>query len=617
MAPMFLNGIGIDVFVLGNHEFDFGPGVLSSFIGNLSSTAISCNIDVSEEPLLAGKVQRFLVKTMPSGLKVGIIGFTPEDTAILSSPGPGVTFFAPSSVAAACIADAKEAGAEIILGATHVGYDVDLGLAEAFREFDVVIGGHSHSLLHTGTPPNILINPETAEQNKVSGPYPTVVENEGKSIPVATAFWGSRYLGVLDLIFQPMQGVVSASGAPILLGGANSTNNVQEDPEFAQMIIDLKDPLNEYVNLELGSAEVLLDGERFNVRNKETNLANLITDAMIWYAKTQTSILDSSNLPYIAHMNGGGIRASIAAGSINLGNVLTVLPFGNMMIIKRVSAAALRDALNHGFTGWTGTSESAGRFGQYSNLQVSFNPSEDIPVNERLAKTILFDRDGKDINLDSYNGDVLVIMNDFVGRGGDGYGTFGDSPLILDTSVALAQIVADYISNFSPVAPSVEGRIVNCVEDPENARCREESECSPISGDFRIENVGCSGYFLAYALNCSDTKARFGSDTQYREGRTIWRLDTTFIEPTAIKATFRNSCQKNVLASNNIPTFGSSSTQWQYNILPVESSCDTINLVAKGGQQQGKFLAAGSMCKGFAWRSKGTGQGSYWKLIQA
>lgn len=80
-----------------------------------------------------------------------------------------------------------------------------------------------------GSPiPPILVEPPTNETTEVSGPYPTLVAAEGgdKTIPIVTAMWASRYLGVLNVSWTPTEGMLSAVGAPVLLGGANSTNPV-------------------------------------------------------------------------------------------------------------------------------------------------------------------------------------------------------------------------------------------------------------------------------------------------------------------------------------------------------------------------------------------------------
>lgn len=197
---------------VGNHEFDYGPDFLATFAGNASFPVVSCNIDVSKEAKLDGKVLPFTTVTLPlSGKKVGIIGLTTPETAGTSSPGPNVSFKPAEEALPACISAAKAAGSQMIIVLSHMGYAADKLLAanSSLSEIDLIIGGHSHTLLYGtpasagqpqlgSTPPNILATPATAESAS-EGPYPTNILNGGKTIPVTQAFWGSRCAGHLPL----------------------------------------------------------------------------------------------------------------------------------------------------------------------------------------------------------------------------------------------------------------------------------------------------------------------------------------------------------------------------------------------------------------------------------
>jgi 5'-nucleotidase/UDP-sugar diphosphatase len=421
VAP-FLNGLGLDAFVLGNHEFDYGPIVTSYFIGNITTPVISCNTDVSKEPVLAGMVKPFIVKKLPiSGATVGIIGFTTPFTNVTSSPGPNVTFAQPADVAGKCIADAKAAGAEIIIALTHIGYDEDVALAKvaAAQGIDLIVGGHSHTLLYTGKVPDILVSPPTKETDVVAGPYPTESGSpNGKSIPVTQALWASRYMGYIRVNFTPGVGAAVLPSEPILLGDTNSTNYVHSDANVSAMIAGLKGPLDGLTKTIVGDTAVFLDGNRADIRNEETNFGNLVTDAHVWYITNKTKFLEQyPNTPLVGHFNGGGIRTSIPVGNVTRGQVATALPFGNTLVLKLVSAADLLAALNNGVSQWTGDSSAAGRFPQVSQMRFSFNSS--APASNRVIRVQILDK-SKLIELSKYNGSILVVMNNYVAAGGDG-----------------------------------------------------------------------------------------------------------------------------------------------------------------------------------------------------
>lgn len=431
--------------------------------------------DVSREPVLNGKIKRFIIKSLPfSGVKVGIIGFTTPESNVTSSPGPNVKFSQPADVVASCVADAKAAGAEIVIALTHIGYSEDKSLASvaAAQGLDLIVGGHSHTLLYTGTPPEILVHPPTSESDAVLGPYPTLVNNGGKNIPITQALWASRYMGNIQATITPGEGlVVNPFSTPILLGDLNSTFNMLSNAYISSQIDALRGPVNSIINKVVGQASVFLDGARADIRNKETNLGDMVTDALVWHITTKTKFLQQyPNTPLVGHFNGGGIRTSLAAGDITRGQVVTALPFGNTLVVKLVSAANVLAALNNGVSQWTGDSGAAGRFPQVSQMRFSFDSS--APASNRVIRAQILNGNNT-MELSQYTGNVLVVTNNYMAAGGDGYSTYASSQLLFDSSIPVDQIVSDYITAFSPVHPAVDGRIINCAAgfDPSNPLC--------------------------------------------------------------------------------------------------------------------------------------------------
>jgi 5'-nucleotidase len=186
----------------------------------------------------------------------------------------------------------------------------------------------------------------------------------------------------------------------------------------AAQLAALKIPIDALSASPAGVAGVDLNGDRAAVRNSETNLGNLVVDAMAWYMRTKTTVLSPyPALPVVSHWNGGGIRASIPAGPVTRGQVVTVLPFGNRLVAKKVSAAALRAALNSGVSQWTGDSNAAGRFPQVGGLRFAFNSNATAAA--RVGRIVLKNAT-TEFDLDKYGGDVIVFMNDYVAGGGDG-----------------------------------------------------------------------------------------------------------------------------------------------------------------------------------------------------
>jgi len=213
--------VGYDVMAVGNHEFDDGPDGLLKLIDSVEFPVISGNLDVSQSNILAGKVQNHVVLEI-GGEKIGVISVLATDTAETSSPGPNVIFQDTIDSLKEDVAVLEREGVNKIIALTHIGFVHDLEIAEAVPGIDVVVGGHSHTLM----------------SNTVEGaqPYPTMAGD----VPVVQAYAYSKYLGNLTVTFDDAGEVISAEGEPILLDAA-----VAEDEEIKARVAELAAPIDE------------------------------------------------------------------------------------------------------------------------------------------------------------------------------------------------------------------------------------------------------------------------------------------------------------------------------------------------------------------------------------
>ena len=424
----FMNAMGYDAMCVGNHEFDSGPAVLAAFVDGAEFPVISANIDVSAEPTLAGKIPAYTVLDV-AGEKIAVFGLTTEDTPILSSPGPNVIFKDPISSAEATVDELEAQGINKIIALTHLGYSRDLDLAAAVEGIDVIVGGHSHTLL--------------GDMEGAEGPYPTVVTSPaGEPVLVVTAkCWGS-YLGRLDVTFTAEGVVETYGGAPIFID-----ESIPENPEMAAKLAEYAAPIEELKATVIGQTAVDLDGEREHVRTMETNLGNLICDAMLWRTAADNTV--------IAIQNGGGIRASIPAGDVSLGQVLEVLPFGNTIVNFDLTGAEIVEALENGVSM---VEEVKGRFPQVGGLRYAFNP--DLPAGSRIISVEVWDPAQKAYVPLDLKATYRVCTNNFLYGGGDGYEVFATKAQnVNETGLLLSDVLVEYIKARSPVSPAVEGRI--------------------------------------------------------------------------------------------------------------------------------------------------------------
>jgi 2',3'-cyclic-nucleotide 2'-phosphodiesterase (5'-nucleotidase family) len=430
----FMNALGYQAMAVGNHEFDSGPATLATFIGLADFPVLSANVDASAEPNLAGLIPAYTVLDV-GGEQVGVFGLTTEDTSFISSPGPNVVFDDVVESAQATVTELEGLGINKIVALSHCGYSPDQALAAAVDGIDVIVSGHSHTLL--------------GSMEGAAGPYPTVVTSPaGDPVLIVSAYEWGKYLGRINVAFTADGKVASYTGEPIFID-----ENFAEDPTIAADVATYAEPIEELKNTVIGQAAVNLEGTRELVRSEETNLGNLICDAMLWETATEDT--------QICIQNGGGIRASIPPGDVTMGQVLEVLPFGNQISTFGLTGADVWAALENGVSCFE---DGCGRFPQVGGLRYSFDPTQD--AGSRIVSVDVQNGVGGYDPIDL--GTVYELAsNNFLRGGGDGYDVFANNAIDpYDSGAVLADAVADYIEANSPVNPAVEGRITNLAPVP-------------------------------------------------------------------------------------------------------------------------------------------------------
>lgn len=428
LAAELMNMIGIDAMAVGNHEFDDGPETLATFVDKVDFPVLFANTDLANEPSLKDKVPSYVI-TEVGGEKIGIIGLLAEDTDETSSPGPNVPFIRAEEVLPGLIETLSAEGVNKIIALSHLGLPRDKQVAAAVDGIDVIVGGHSHTLLSNSI--------EGAE-----GPYPTMITSpDGTEVPIVQAYAYSKYLGELELTFND-DGKVTAAGGDVMPLDAS----IPEDEAVLARIKEAGAPLEELKSKVVGEASTPIDGERETCRAVECQMGVLVTDAMLDRMKDQGVT--------IAIQNGGGLRASIDAGPITMGEVLTVLPFQNTVATFGLTGAGIIRALENGASK---IEEGAGRFPQVAGLRYSLDPQAE--PGQRISDVQARQADGSFLPLDEA-ATYLVVSNDYMRRGGDGYSVFADEATdVYDFGPNLEEVVADYLSKNQPYESRLDERI--------------------------------------------------------------------------------------------------------------------------------------------------------------
>lgn len=477
-----LNLLGLAAMALGNHEFNEGPKGLADFADRVNFPLLCANCDLTREPLLAGKIKPYVVLTV-GGEKVGVVGVLTPDTAWASNPGPNVTFTDPVAAVRAAVADLTAQGITKIVVLSHLGWTQDLALAQSVSGIDVLVGGHSHTLpaVYPTVVERKLLNVNKATQEELEalpgigptiakrilerrekvGPFRTVdellevagigparlaairnlvtVSDEPVRTLLVQAGEYAQHLGRLAVTFDPQGFVVSWTGELI------PTKDFAPHPKVEEKLAPFREALEALKKRAVGETAVYLEGERAKVRSEETNLGNLVADALLWKARAAGA--------QIALWNGGGIRASLPAGPVTFGDCMAILPFGNYLVVLELTGEQILQALENGVSM---VERLAGRFPHVAGLRYVWDPAR--PAGSRILSVEVF-LEGAWRPLDP-KAVYRVATSNFLAGGGDGYTMFKEARNSWNLGFVDYEVLAEYIAAHSPVAPKVEGRIV-------------------------------------------------------------------------------------------------------------------------------------------------------------
>ena len=408
VAAEMMNKLGYDGMAVGNHEFDDGPENLRAFMDSVNFPVLMANANIDMEPELKGKLHKSTT-LYRNNQKIGLIGVVTEEVVDISAPGDNIIFTDAVAAVQSEVDFLTEAGVNIIILLSHSSYEIDKMIAANTTGVDVIVGGHDNAYLS-----NI--------SDRAKGPYPTVVN--GTQIIQAYAY--GKFLGELSVLFDEAGNVIYATGEPITIDGS-----VNENTQIIARLDELEEPINELKETIVGNVSNSLTGDRTVCRVQECDMGNLIADAM------RDSVIDKGYT--IALQNSGGIRASLDAGDVTLGEIMTILPFQNTLSTFKVTGQQLLTAIENGVSQ---VEDEKGRFPQVSGMRYTFNLAK--PPNEGRVTSIEIDEDGSWNALD-LNKTYGMVSNNFIRGGGDGYKIFRSASEIYDFGPDLADVVVNYI----------------------------------------------------------------------------------------------------------------------------------------------------------------------------
>lgn len=373
---------GVQAFALGNHEFDRGPEILARYIAAVPFPVLSANLDATAEPALAGKI-RPTIAFRREAMRVVVVGLTTPDTPGISSPGPNLRFTDPLEAANRAVWEARREGAATVVLLSHLGLGADRRLAAEVAGVDVILGGHSHTLVAP----------------------PVVVEGQDRPVLIVQAGAHGRWLGRLDLDLTA-EGRVANSAQQMRELNAS----IAEDRAVAALVAQLGAPLEALRRRVVARLPEALSNA--GCGQEPCALGHLVAEAM-------RQAVDAE----IGWQNGGGIRAGLPAGEVTMGDVLAALPFGNTTARMMLRGTTLATALEHGLARLP---DRSGRFPQLAGLRFTSDAAR--PAGSRVTGAEVREADGSWRPLDPERA-YAVATNNFLRRGGDGYTMFSEAAL--------------------------------------------------------------------------------------------------------------------------------------------------------------------------------------------
>ena len=433
-AVTMMNAAGYDVATIGNHEFDYGYAQLKSNLNSAGFKVVCANVLQDGSPV-------FDAYTMinKGGVQVAFVGLETPEAQTKANPAliQGLTFLAGDEMYDAVqtqVDAARTDGADIVIVLTHLGVDsssepnTSYDLYKKVNGIDFIIDGHSHTVMTKGPEGEPIQSTGTALNN----------------IGVITIDNATKKIESNELI--PIWHTEEVDGTNVTV--YDYTKSDETVANAAKAIID---PIDADYDQKFAESAVDLNGAKApGNRTEETNLGDLITDAMMWAIKTKAPGVDMNNA--VAITNGGGIRAAIAKGDITKKDVNTVLPFGNTLAVVYVKGSELLEALE---VSTYCTPKSLGGFPQFAGMEVELNTACEYDANDTTypGSTYFGPKSINRITIKTVNGKAFdkdatyaVITNNFLAAGGDTYYAFAAAQTQFDTGLPLDEILMEYIT---------------------------------------------------------------------------------------------------------------------------------------------------------------------------
>ena len=469
---VLMNGMGIDAFTLGNHEFDNRDEGLKAFIDKANFPVISANTVADKGSLLDGAWKPYLIKKI-NGEKIGIIGLEiGQKTRVSSRPSDKIHFLDEIETAQKYADILTKQGIDKIILLSHYGYDNDLILASKVSGIDVVIDGDSHTLMGDFNAVHLTSQVDQYPKN--------LTAKDGKPVCIAQAWAHAMVLGEVNVRFDKAGVVTSCTGTPHLLIGkgfrqkinhkkvdVNSSTQaiidnviaqhanldlVDPDPKLAALLSEFKKKVDSKKGESIGKANARLKHIRIpghsygGIDGSNIPLGSEIAPVV---AK---GFYEASKRADACIQNAGGVRITIHEGSISYGTAYELLPFSNTLYEIDMKGADIHAVLEDAISNYKDNEGgSTGSFPYAYGLRYDVDVSQ--PKGKRIANLEIMDRKSKRWSAIDPTKTYVIVTNNYIAEGRDGYTTFKkvqqQGAHAVDTYLDYAESFVEYVKGLS------------------------------------------------------------------------------------------------------------------------------------------------------------------------
>jgi 5'-nucleotidase len=413
-------------------------------------------------------IKSYVIKDIETK-RVAVVGLT-VDSSKLSSPGPTITFANVIDTAQKEVQNLEAKGINKIVFLTHIGYDKDQLLAQTVAGIDIIVGGHSHTLI--GDFSNVGL--------RSAGSYPTVIKDNERQTLVVTAWKWEAVVGDIDLFFDAQGDIIRYKAHPLMLlsdkflrRDANGTKEEvnasvsskikefinyadnlklqKDDPTVTKIIQKYKPEIDKLMHSVIGSASadlihVRLPGQRDSETGRVLKNGSLIAPIVAKSMFEKVEAVDSCDFAFV---NAGAVRSSIPQGDITIGEVEQMLPYGNTIVTFSMSGKNLKDMFEDAIDRSLIKKEETGSFLYFWDVQISIDQTKE--KGERITQFEIY-KNGVWVALDE-NESYRVATNSYIASGGYYVQMQNDATDKYDTGFVVSNTFIEYVKKAKVLSP--------------------------------------------------------------------------------------------------------------------------------------------------------------------